>query len=101
MALPTVATDIPGTRDLVDGELGTLVPFGDAAALRSALVDLSSDPAAYERMSAAARAHAETYHLGEGRRAVRAPLRGRGRGAGLSGCGWPGRAAWPKFPPAF
>ena len=61
MALPTVATDIPGTRDVVDGHLGTLVPLGDAAALRSALVDLSSDPAAYGRMSAAARARAESY----------------------------------------
>ena len=61
MALPTVATDIPGTRDVVDGQLGTLVPLGDAAALRSALVDLSSDPAAYGRMSAAARARAESY----------------------------------------
>ena len=61
MALPTVATDIPGTRDVVGGEVGTLVPLGDAAALRSALVELSSDPAAYARMSAAARAHAETY----------------------------------------
>ncbi len=61
MALPTVAADIPGTRDLIDSEVGTLVPFGDAAALRSALVDLSADPAAYERMSAAALARAETF----------------------------------------
>jgi glycosyltransferase involved in cell wall biosynthesis len=61
MALPTVATDIPGTRDVVGGLLGTLVPLGDAAAFRSALVDLSSDPAAYARMSAAARAQADAY----------------------------------------
>jgi glycosyltransferase involved in cell wall biosynthesis len=61
MALPTVATDIPGTRDVVDSGVGALVRLGDAAALRSALVDLSTDPAAYERMSAAARARAETY----------------------------------------
>ncbi len=61
MALPTVATDIPGTRDVVDDLVGTLVPLGDAAALRAALIDLSSDPAAYERMSAAARARSETY----------------------------------------
>jgi glycosyltransferase involved in cell wall biosynthesis len=62
MALPIVATDIPGTRDLVtDGELGTLVPLNDAAALRRALEHLVSDPAGYERMSAAARANAEAY----------------------------------------
>jgi glycosyltransferase involved in cell wall biosynthesis len=61
MALPTVATDIPGTRDVVGDEVGALVPLGDVAALRSALVELSSDPAAYARMSAAARARSETY----------------------------------------
>ena len=61
MALPTVATDIPGTRDVVDDQLGTLVPLGDVGALRGALVDLSSDPAAYERMSAAARTRSEAY----------------------------------------
>jgi glycosyltransferase involved in cell wall biosynthesis len=62
MALPIVATDIPGTRDLVvDGELGTLVPVDDPAAMRGALERLVSDPDVYERMSAAARANAEAY----------------------------------------
>ena len=61
MALPTVATDIPGTRDVIDDLLGTLVPLGDAAALRAALIEISSDPAAYARMSAAARTRSETY----------------------------------------
>jgi glycosyltransferase involved in cell wall biosynthesis len=65
MALPTVATDIPGSRDVVvDGELGTLVGLGDPAALRAALVAVTSDAATYERMSAAARAAAESYTWG-------------------------------------
>lgn len=62
MALPIVATDIPGTRDIVvDGTLGTLVPVGQPAALRTALERLVSDPARYERMSAAARESAGSY----------------------------------------
>jgi phosphatidylinositol alpha-mannosyltransferase len=62
MALPVVATDIPGTRDLVvDGKLGTLVPVGHPAALRGALEQLVSDPGRYQRMSTEARANAETY----------------------------------------
>ena len=36
MASPTVAAAISGTRDLIESEVGTLVPFGDAAALRLA-----------------------------------------------------------------
>jgi glycosyltransferase involved in cell wall biosynthesis len=62
MALPIVATDIPGTRDLVvDGKLGSLVPVGHPAALRAAVEKLVSDLDCYERMSAAARASAEAY----------------------------------------
>lgn len=37
-ALPAVATDVPGSRDIVvDGETGFLAPAGDSVALRSAM----------------------------------------------------------------
>ena len=41
MALPVVATDIRGCREVVDpGRTGVLVPRGDPAALTRALLDL-------------------------------------------------------------
>ncbi len=44
--LPVAATDVPGTREAVaDGETGRLVPYGDAAALATALEALAApDP---------------------------------------------------------
>ena len=45
MALPVVATDIPGVVDAVrDGQTGTLVPPGDAQALTAALRHYIQDP---------------------------------------------------------
>jgi glycosyltransferase involved in cell wall biosynthesis len=62
MGLPVVATDIPGTRDVVrDGRNGRLAPPGDAVAFRQALLDVTGDPATYASMAAAARKLAGQY----------------------------------------
>jgi glycosyltransferase involved in cell wall biosynthesis len=62
MGLPVVGTDIPGIRGLVTGgRNGWLVPPGDAAALRAALLQVTADPAGYQRMAAAARQRAGEY----------------------------------------
>jgi glycosyltransferase involved in cell wall biosynthesis len=51
-----VTTDVPGCRALVrDGTEGLLVPPGDAAALREALLTLSRQPDRVARMGEAAR----------------------------------------------
>ena len=58
--VPVVATDIPGTRDVVaDGAEGLLVPAGDAPALAGALERVLGDPALRERLGQAGRARAE------------------------------------------
>jgi glycosyltransferase involved in cell wall biosynthesis len=45
-AMAAVSTDVGGVRDVVTGpQLGTLVPFGDAAALAGAVAALADDPA--------------------------------------------------------
>jgi glycosyltransferase involved in cell wall biosynthesis len=62
MGLPVVATDIPGTRDVIhDGVNGRLVALGDAAALREALFSVTSSPETYRRMSEASRKFAHQY----------------------------------------
>jgi glycosyltransferase involved in cell wall biosynthesis len=61
-ALPIVATDVSGTRDVVvDGVSGTIVPPGDPAALAAAMQRLEGLPAE-ERvaMGTASRAHIES-----------------------------------------
>jgi len=60
--VPVVATDIPGTRDLVvPDETGYLVPLGDRAALARATNRLLDDPALAERLGRAARARMEQH----------------------------------------
>jgi glycosyltransferase involved in cell wall biosynthesis len=60
--LPIVATDIPGNRDVVvHGRTGLLIPPGDPARLRQALLEVTSDAQRYQRMSEAARACAARY----------------------------------------
>lgn len=55
-AMPQVAFDLPGLEDqLVHGETGLLVPFGDTDAFGDALAGLVTDPARLRRMGAAAR----------------------------------------------
>lgn len=54
--VPVVATDIPGTRELVvHGETGFLVPVGDRAALAKYAERLLNDPALSLRLATAAR----------------------------------------------
>jgi glycosyltransferase involved in cell wall biosynthesis len=58
--LPVVATDVPGTREVVvPGSTGILVPPEDPAALADALERLHGDPALRAGMGDAARARAE------------------------------------------
>jgi glycosyltransferase involved in cell wall biosynthesis len=62
MGLPVVATDVPGTRDLVTHGLnGLLVPLNDPAAMRQALISVVDSVEAYQRMSEAARSRSDTY----------------------------------------
>ncbi len=57
---PMVSTRVGGIPDqLGDGEAGLLVPHGDRAALREALLALVRDPDQRRRLGAAARARAE------------------------------------------
>ena len=59
MALPIVATDIRGCRQVVDdGHTGLLVARGDAVAITEAIDALAADGARREAMSKAARAKA-------------------------------------------
>jgi glycosyltransferase involved in cell wall biosynthesis len=58
--LPTIATDYPGVRAVVDdGETGLVVPAHDPAAIGAAIARLAADPAARRRMGSAGRAKAE------------------------------------------
>jgi glycosyltransferase involved in cell wall biosynthesis len=58
--LPTIATDYPGVRAVVDdGETGLVVPAHDPAAVGAAIASLAGDPAARRRMGGAGRVKAE------------------------------------------
>jgi glycosyltransferase involved in cell wall biosynthesis len=62
MALPIVATDIAGSRDVVlHGQNGILAPLGDSSALRQALLRVTGDPDSYRRMSEMSRHLASRY----------------------------------------
>ncbi len=55
-AMPAVAFDLPGLRSqVIDGETGLLVPFGDTHALGDAIASLLGDPARMRDMGHAAR----------------------------------------------
>jgi len=63
-ALPIVATDVQGTREVVkDGGNGLLVPPGDAGKYADAIVAVLADPQAYCRMSEAALVEGTKYRL--------------------------------------
>jgi glycosyltransferase involved in cell wall biosynthesis len=61
---PIVTTDVPGCRDLIDGERnGLRVPYGDSSALAAALLRLLNDSALADRLGAeAARTVHEQWH---------------------------------------
>jgi glycosyltransferase involved in cell wall biosynthesis len=60
MALPVVATDVRGCRQVVDdGVNGYRVPVGDATQLRDAIVAVAANPGRRAAMGAASRAKAE------------------------------------------
>lgn len=60
--LPTIATDIPGMRDLVQPEqTGLLVPLGDSAAFARESVRLSESPDRARRLGAAAQAYVDQH----------------------------------------
>jgi glycosyltransferase involved in cell wall biosynthesis len=62
-ALPVVATDVPGTRDIVRAdETGFLVPAEDDAALAAAIARLIEQPALRSAMGDAARARILAEH---------------------------------------
>lgn len=44
LEVPVVGTDIRGIRDLLEGDVGTLIPPGDVAALAAALDGVITDP---------------------------------------------------------
>jgi phosphatidyl-myo-inositol alpha-mannosyltransferase len=58
-AVPVVASDIAGYRDVMTDETGVLVPPGDPGALAAAVSALLGDEARRERLGAAARRIAE------------------------------------------
>jgi glycosyltransferase involved in cell wall biosynthesis len=92
MALPVVATRIPGCVDAVrDGETGTLVPVRDAAALAAAVRGYLDDGALGRRHGEAARARVlrdfRPQALSEAlRREYLRLLSGRGRRPAAEGC---------------
>jgi glycosyltransferase involved in cell wall biosynthesis len=59
--VPTVATDVGGTREVVVPDTGVLVPPSDPRALADAVVGLLQDPRRREAMSAAARKRHATH----------------------------------------
>lgn len=71
--LPVIATDIPACRELVDADVGRLVPVGDANGLRAAIASLVDDRDARGRMGRCARKRAEERH--DERRIVSTQLR--------------------------
>jgi glycosyltransferase involved in cell wall biosynthesis len=57
--LACVATDIPGSRDVLEDGGGELVPLDDPESLASALERLAADPEARRRLGEEARAIVE------------------------------------------
>ena len=55
-AVPVVASDIPGYRAVLEGDVGVLFPPGDHEALANAVVELLADEDARRRRGAAGRA---------------------------------------------
>jgi glycosyltransferase involved in cell wall biosynthesis len=62
--LPVVATDVPGSQEIVDHDVGRLVPVRNIEALAAAVVELSRDPDQRRELGARARERASRYTLG-------------------------------------
>lgn len=63
-ALPIATTKVPGNVELVEDRVnGLLAPEGDPPALAAAMAELLTDPALYERCSAASLAKSAPYTL--------------------------------------
>ena len=60
--VPGVSTDVGGVGDVMGGDTGRMAPFGDAAGLASAIVELLSDPALRAQLGARARARVLTHY---------------------------------------
>lgn len=62
MAMPIVATDVTGTRDVVShAKNGYLVPLDDADAFRNALLKVAADDLMFQKLSQSSRAMADKY----------------------------------------
>ncbi|WP_447859191.1 glycosyltransferase [Nitrospira calida] len=60
MGLPVVATDVGGTRELIEnGNSGYLLPVGDSTGMTEALINLLGDPCLRTQMAMAARKRTE------------------------------------------
>ncbi len=82
---PTVATDVPGCRDVVvDGVTGRLVPVKTVAPLAAALRELIEDKKLRQEMGQAARRHAEEAFSTEQRASELAAIYERLLGTSLS-----------------
>lgn len=60
---PMVLSDIPMHRDAAGGDGALYVPPGDAGALAEGIAALIADPAARDRLGAAARAHVASFSI--------------------------------------
>lgn len=62
MGMPSIVTDVVGNRDIIENNVnGVVVPVENPYKLRAALLNLSSDLQAYERMSRNANEIAKSY----------------------------------------
>ena len=89
--LPAVATDCGGVAELIDAEVGRVVPIGDAEAIAAAVLEIAGDEALRRSMAAAAAARSleDRFSPAHVHRRLEQtyrslltprPLRGRGRG---------------------
>ena len=75
MGLPVVATDIPGSRDVViNRETGILVPLNDSNAMQKALLEVVSDERQYSRDEQGRSTQCHAILVGHDRPRVRATL---------------------------
>ncbi|MEP7350092.1 MAG: glycosyltransferase family 4 protein [Sphingorhabdus sp.] len=65
MALPIIATDVSGNRELVQNDInGKLVPLGETEAMADAIISLLGNPSGYAKMSAGAIESSSRFSIG-------------------------------------